>query len=292
MLAAACALTNANDVALAVHRSARGAPFDLRGTASPCVPAHTCFLLTDASGSVRVDCDSTPEARRLRCGDVVRAVGTVESDPSGIGVAFCSGLTVEAHGEPPPVAEVSLAEIKKGGYDFLPVKVRGTIREVFRDDIDPMWYYLVLTDGDKSIYMTLHSDCAGLEAVQKTTGAFVAVTGFCSPWDYGYRVTLGRLVTLLDFSDMEIVRPAPSDPFDVREVATIRFPNPEDIPPLERRRLSGRVIAIWRGNRILVKDTDIGVELQSQIDDLKELLDAYRSGDLKERNLRPITNKR
>jgi fructose-1,6-bisphosphatase-3 len=40
-----------------------------------------------------------------------------------------------------------------------------------------------------------------------------------------------------------------------------------------------------------VQDTDIGVELQSQIEDLKELLEAYRSGDLKERNLRPITNK-
>ena len=35
-----------------------------------------------------------------------------------------------------------------------------------------------------------------------------------------------------------------------------------------------------------------GAELHSQIEDLKELLDAYRSGDLKERNLRPITNKR
>ena len=45
-------------------------------------------------------------------------------------------------------------------------------------------------------------------------------------------------------------------------------------------------------HRMHVKDTDIGEELQSQIDDLKELLDAYRSGDLKERNLRPITNKR
>ena len=44
--------------------------------------------------------------------------------------------------------------------------------------------------------------------------------------------------------------------------------------------------------RILVNDTDIGAELRSQIEDLKELLDAYRSGDLKERNLRPITNKR
>ena len=55
---------------------------------------------------------------------------------------------------------------------------------------------------------------------------------------------------------------------------------------------SRRSLVELTNHRMHVKDTDIGVELQSQIEDLKELLDAYRSGDLKERNLRPITNKR
>ena len=55
---------------------------------------------------------------------------------------------------------------------------------------------------------------------------------------------------------------------------------------------SRRSLVELTNHRMHVKDTDIGVELQSQIDDLKDLLDAYRSGDLKERNLRPITNKR
>ena len=55
---------------------------------------------------------------------------------------------------------------------------------------------------------------------------------------------------------------------------------------------STRNIVEHTHQRILVNDTDIGTELKSQIEDLKELLDAYRSGDLKERNLRPITNKR
>ena len=55
---------------------------------------------------------------------------------------------------------------------------------------------------------------------------------------------------------------------------------------------SRRSLVELTNHRMHVKDTDIGTELQSQIDDLKELLDAYRSGDLKERNLRPITNKR
>ncbi|MCR5750627.1 MAG: sensor histidine kinase [Kiritimatiellae bacterium] len=184
---------------------------------------------------------------------MVHVSGMIAPDPSGIGTAVCSQLVVEAHGNPPPVNTTSLSGIKGGKYDNLPVKVQGTIKEVFRDDIDPSWYYIVLTDDNKSIYLTLHASYANLETVQKMTGAFVAVSGLCSPWDYGYRVTLGRLINLLDFKAIEVIRPAPSDPFDVPEVVTIRFPNPEDIPPLERRRLSGKVIAVWHGNRILVK---------------------------------------
>ena len=36
-------------------------------------------------------------------------------------------------------------------------------------------------------------------------------------------------------------------------------------------------------DRITVRDTTIGKELQVQIDDLKNLLAAYRSGQIKER---------
>ena len=45
-------------------------------------------------------------------------------------------------------------------------------------------------------------------------------------------------------------------------------------------------------HRMMVKDTDIGKELQQQIKDLQRLLIAYRTGDVKERrSWRPITNK-
>ena len=44
--------------------------------------------------------------------------------------------------------------------------------------------------------------------------------------------------------------------------------------------------------RIMVKDTDIGNELQEQIRDLEELLHAYHTGMIIEREWRPITNKR
>lgn len=44
-------------------------------------------------------------------------------------------------------------------------------------------------------------------------------------------------------------------------------------------------------HRMRVKDTDIGEELENQINDLKLLLDAYRSGEIPERSRQPITNK-
>lgn len=45
-------------------------------------------------------------------------------------------------------------------------------------------------------------------------------------------------------------------------------------------------------HRMMVKDTDKGVELQHQIIDLQKLLYAYRNGILKERAFAPLTNKR
>ena len=45
-------------------------------------------------------------------------------------------------------------------------------------------------------------------------------------------------------------------------------------------------------HRMMVKDTDKGTELMQQIADLNRLLDAFRSGAIKERAWRPITNKR
>lgn len=45
-------------------------------------------------------------------------------------------------------------------------------------------------------------------------------------------------------------------------------------------------------HRMMVKDTDIGVELQQQIKDLHKLLQAYRSGEIKEKAFRQFTNKR
>ena len=51
----------------------------------------------------------------------------------------------------------------------------------------------------------------------------------------------------------------------------------------EKDIISTKVIVEATTDRITVRDTTIGKELQVQIDDLKNLLAAYRSGQIKER---------
>lgn len=55
---------------------------------------------------------------------------------------------------------------------------------------------------------------------------------------------------------------------------------------------STRQLVELTNHRMMVKDTDKGKELRDQIEELKQLLNAYRSGDIKETAWRPITNKR
>ena len=102
LFASVVMLTNAVDVTSAVHKSAKGAHFELRGKAFPYVPDHACFLLTDATGSTRAELRGCDDPERLQCGDIVHVSGMIAPDPSGIGIAICSQLVVEAHGNRPP----------------------------------------------------------------------------------------------------------------------------------------------------------------------------------------------
>ena len=140
LFAAACVLTNAADVTLAVHKSAKGTPFDLCGMISPYVPNHSCFLITDASGSTRIEYRTDNDTKHLQRGDIVHVKGMIAPDPSGIGIAICSQLVTVTHCDLPPCDMVSIADIKSGRCDNLSVKVFGTIKEVFRDEISPTWY--------------------------------------------------------------------------------------------------------------------------------------------------------
>ena len=61
------------------------------------------------------------------------------------------------------------------------------------------------------------------------------------------------------------------------------FTSPEDAVKNGTDIKSTTLLVEPKKDRVLVRDTDIGKELQGQIDELKELLFAYRHGFIKER---------
>ena len=70
--------------------------------------------------------------------------------------------------------------------------------------------------------------------------------------------------------------------YSIRLVSHEAFKSRQEAIENEADIYSTEVIQIKTKRRLRVADTDVGVRLQAQIDDLTELLAAYRSGRIKE----------
>ena len=250
-------LTNAADVAESVRRSDRDVGFSLYGKIIPFKPRVPSFFLSDASGTARVIYlgDTQPGS-----GDIVRCSGVIGCEGRlGPGYATCTNLSIVSRGTPPTFADSSIAALKSGEMDYRHVRIRGTVQEIFRDEIDPDWCYVVLSDGGRSVYATFLAKDLTADRIRPLTGAYVSIRGICTPWDYGARLQLGRVLSAEDITSVEVIRAAPSDAFDIPVCSNTEFLNPEDMPISERRRLTGLVIAIWQGTHLVVKDDCGGV---------------------------------
>lgn len=250
-------LTNAADVAESVHRSDRDVGFSLCGKIIPFKPRVPSFFLSDASGTARIIYlgDAQPGS-----GDIVRCSGVIGCEgPLGPGYATCTNLSLVSRGTPPTFADSSIAALKSGEMDYRHVRIRGTVQEIFRDEIDPDWCYVVLSDDGLSVYATFLAKDLTANRIRPLTGAYVSICGICTPWDYGARLQLGRVLSAEDITSVEVIRAASSDAFDIPVCSNAEFLNPEDMPVAERRRLTGLVIAVWQGTHLVVKDTCCGV---------------------------------
>lgn len=68
---------------------------------------------------------------------------------------------------------------------------------------------------------------------------------------------------------------------DIKLVSHTAFSSKEESIQKETDMISSHIIVEKRAKRMRVKDTDMGKEIQSQINDLKKLLNAYMKGDIK-----------
>ena len=236
-----------------------GVPFEI--TAWVIHPAkvggnHKSIYIKDDSGSaVLQNCLAKTNAP-IRAGDFVRATGHIILKNNGI-YAQCLEMTRLAHRERKLPLLLTVGELLSGQYDGQFVTVRGEIRDSFLDDIDNRFLYFILKDGAQSIYVaTSTNGCSTVER-DNIIGNTVEVKGI---WSSGQnnvmRRNIGQFLILIGADSLRTIKAREADLFNAPEIADVKSLMPNELPPLERRRITGTVLASWQGDQALIRTDD------------------------------------
>ena len=238
-----------------------GVPFDI--TAWVVYPekvgyGHDSIYIKDDSGSTVLQNCLSPTSDTVRAGDYVRAKGHVVLDRNGICIyAYCREMTRLAHREPEPPRRITIEELLSGRHDGQFVTVRGDIRDSFPDDIDNRFLYFSLKDGEKSIYMATSTNRCATAGRDGIIGDTVEATGIWVLGKYGgTRQHIGRFLVLAGANSLRTVKAHETNIFSAPEIADVKSLMPNELPPLERRRITGTVLASWQGDQAIVRTDD------------------------------------
>ena len=133
------------------------------------------------------------------------------------------------------------------------MRVKGVVRDAFRDEIDPLWWYIVLNCGTHVVYGAFNDPEFDESRLAALVDAVVSIKGACLPLCGGRRIFFGHHVMMSGFSDVEIVEPALANPFDAPLLDDMLHSQPNAVFGMKRRRVIGSVIAVWRGDRFLLE---------------------------------------
>lgn len=229
--------------------------FDVEATVT--LPTDTLgdqFSLTDGAVYLRMTDGAFFPRDVLRPGDRIRARGAlVRQDNDLYNYARATRIDILAHGEPPPTVEASIPDLLDGRFLNRPVRTQGTVIDVFRDEIDPRFVFLILfAAGD---YLYVASAYPGSdESLKPFLQAQVSVSGHCTAYHQtDARHALGLSFAIRIPEGIRIIRAAASDPFDVPDLAgTVRDIRRAASSERPRRKVTGIVRAVWQGKHVLL----------------------------------------
>lgn len=191
-------------------------------------------------------------------GDHVRMVGRTE--PSGHEASAaaansnpnCYAITVLSHGEVPKATPVSIRDFTRGFQPSRHLELTGTVRDVFPDDIDPHYAFVILQDGEDFAYLAYPGGADQLPGFRALRGSVVAASGVA--WGSGNRHIGKSIMAFAGTNAFRVVKHADSLRFDVPTVNADSFRLPGDIASLGLRKTSGTVVATWHDDMFLLID--------------------------------------
>ena len=259
-LIAATILTNAADVSEAVFNDRADVEFDIVGVVTlPNKPGSWHMAVEDDSGGILLRNHSpTCDTQFFKPGERLRLCGKTAVNHVGIVFAQCTQVVAQAVGPAPVPRPASIDELLSGTLDNRLVQITGAVREVFRDEVDSRWLYMVLNGEGSRIAVAFIYEPEDISRFTALVDATVTVTGLCTPIMHGIRRLLGRHVSCLGPDAIRVVAPAPADPFAVPAIDNETRVSPREVDRMGRRRMTGRVLAVWSDRQFLFADASGG----------------------------------
>ena len=232
---------------------------------SPPPGKHNSFIARDATG-IRTFHFSLPlrDHGPWSAGDLLRIAGEFRLYTDNKAIAICDDIQRTGHAtvEPPE----TITDDRLGDDAQLDAwrRIRGTVRGVFADDIDPDYAFLVLGGRTRAVYVNVCIAGSDLDALHALLGTEVTVDGFiCAPQGI-QRFRSGRQVFVNNVCDIRPLREAGHSAFDAPALKDLSFREPAELLACGRRRARGSVLAVWGEDSILL-GTDEGTVLRADL---------------------------
>lgn len=288
---AALTATNAFQIAGRLRTETPETPFDVTGRVTFVSELSNAPVgIEDDSGPAVIFLDSAAPCEKIRPGQTARFRGLINRQgPNRIPTAISTGWEILSSDEPPEPLAASEQLLQDGALNGRLVTLKGTVVDAFRDEIDPLWNYIVLDCADEMITAVCPSSAMDRDLMRLVPDAEVSVTGLCINNAIGARRFMGVTLYMSGGSSMRILRHAPADPFSAPEIPDGAM-SPMQVKKLGKRRVRGRVIAVWNADRALLRSVSgalVGLTLRDRTPRYGDAVEAvgYAETDLYRINL-------
>ena len=254
-------LTNSVDVLDAIRRSETNTRFRLQGQ---CVAQNrqkrTSFLFSDSTGMIFLSRNESSRSRtnaddRLtRPGSIVRIAGRILLNNHKFPRAYYDDIQLVGNQPIPPARFVSLHDLRNTSTIPMLIQTKGVVRDVFRDEIDPLWHFIILTDEGSTFYVPVFTNGEPSPSLYALIGAEISVTGICDRTFNSAREYQGLNIFIQDPSTIRVLKKAPDNLFNVPSIGNGQGLTQDDIFKSPRRRISGHVLAVRERGQIVMQD--------------------------------------
>ena len=236
-------------------------PFELDCTLvhfSPCIPKpedtepRYSIWLRDATHAQLVH---GPLPANVRVGCALHVIGTTDFIPEQFRICLAKSTSVSDRNVPPcQDIEVPGSDLKGDRYNQRIISVEGVLEEVFIDEVDPKFTYLVVNAEGTELHASINA--TNSRNLNLTVGTTVRLRGAYLARPATTRRFIGPGLRIFDRSDIIVTQVASNDLLGLPECPAPYIASPQEIASWGRRRMTGEVLAVWQENQVLLRTDD------------------------------------